>query len=45
MKKVLKIAGLSLLGLLVILTFVFLWQKSRPKVIVYNSETVTKGNI
>jgi HlyD family secretion protein len=45
MKKVLKIAGLSLLGLLVILTFVFLWQKSRPKVIVYNIETVTKGNI
>ena len=45
MKKVLKIVGLSLVGLLVILTFVFLWQKSRPKAIVYNIETVTKGNI
>jgi HlyD family secretion protein len=45
MKKVLKIAGLSLLGLLVILTFVFLWQKSRPKEVVYHIETVTKGNI
>ena len=45
MKKVLKIAGLSLLGLLVILTFVFLWQKSRPKEVVYHIETVTKGKI
>lgn len=45
MKKVLKIAGLSLLGLLVILTFVFLWQKSRPKEVVYHIETVTKGDI
>ncbi len=45
MKKVLKIAGLALLGLLVILTFVFLWQKSRPKVVTYKIETVTKGNI
>ena len=32
MKKVLKIAGLVLLGLLVIWTFVFLYQKSRPKI-------------
>lgn len=45
MKKVLKIAGLSLLGLVVILTFVFLWQKSRPKVVTYKIESVTKGNI
>ena len=45
MKKVLKIAGLSLLGLLVILTFVFLWQKSRLKEVVYHIETVTKGKI
>lgn len=45
MKKILKIAGLSLLGLLVILTFVFLWQKSRPKVVTYNIESVTKGSI
>lgn len=45
MKKVFRIAGLVLLGVLVIGTFVFLWQKSRPKVITYNIETVTSGNI
>ncbi len=45
MKKVLKIAGLSLLGFLVILTFVFLWNKSRPKVTSYKIETVVQGNI
>ena len=45
MKKVLKIAGLSLLGFLVILTFVFLWNKSRPKVVIYKIETVTEGYI
>lgn len=45
MKKVLKIAGLSLLGLLVIWTFVFLYRKSRPKQKTYQIETVTKGNI
>lgn len=45
MRKVLKIAGFVLLGLLVIGTFVFLWQKSRPKVTTYKIETVTKGSI
>lgn len=45
MKKVLRIAGLALLGVLVISTFVFLWQKSRPKVVTYKIETATKGDI
>src|SRR5574344_1871974 len=45
MKKVLKIAGLVLLGLLVIWTFVFLYQKSRPKIKTYRIETVTRNNI
>lgn len=45
MKKVLKIAGLVLLGLLVIWTFVFLWQKSRPKKIVYNVEEAKMADI
>ena len=38
MKKVLKIAALVLLGLLVLWTFVFLWNKSRPKVQTYQIE-------
>ncbi|MDR1742358.1 MAG: efflux RND transporter periplasmic adaptor subunit [Dysgonamonadaceae bacterium] len=45
MKKVLKIAGLVLLGLLVIWTFVFLYQKSRPKTKTYQIETAKKTNI
>lgn len=45
MKKVFRIAGLALLGLLVISTFVFLWQKSRPKTVTYNIETAAKGDI
>ncbi|MEA4903634.1 MAG: efflux transporter periplasmic adaptor subunit, partial [Petrimonas sp.] len=45
MKKVLKIAGLALLVLLVIWTFIFLYKKSRPKVKTYQIETVTKNNI
>jgi HlyD family secretion protein len=45
MKKVLKIAGLILIGLFVIGTFVFLWQKSRPKVTTYNIESVSRGDI
>lgn len=45
MKKALKIAGLVLLGLLVIWTFVFLWQKSRPKVKTYQIETVAMHKI
>jgi len=45
MKRILRIAGFVLLGLLVISTFVFLWQKSRPKVVTYKIEAATKGNI
>ena len=45
MKKAVKTAGLVLLGLLVIWTFVFLYQKSRPVQKVYQFETVTKGSI
>lgn len=35
MKKIFKIIGWSLVGLLVIYTFVYLWQKSQPKEKVY----------
>ncbi len=45
MKKVLKIAGLVLLGLLVVWTFIFLWQKSRPKVKTYQIETAAMHKI
>lgn len=40
MKKFLKITLLVLLAAGIIGTFVFLWMKSRPKVVVY--ETVTQ---
>jgi HlyD family secretion protein len=45
MKRILRIAGLVILGLLVISTFVFLWQKSRPKVVSYKIETTTTDTI
>ena len=45
MKKILKIAGLILLGSLVIWTFVFLWKKSRPKVKNYQIEQAQNANI
>ena len=45
MKKVLKIAGLILLGLLVIWTFVFLWKKSKPQVKTYTIEQALDSNI
>ena len=45
MKRILRIAGFALLGLLVISTFVFLWQKSRPKVVTYKIETAATGTI
>lgn len=45
MKRILRIAGLVLLGLLVISTFVFLWQKSRPKVVNYKIESTTTDTI
>lgn len=45
MKRILRIVGLVLLTLLVISTFVFLWQKSRPKVVRYTVVTAQNGNI
>ncbi len=45
MKKVLKIAALILLGLLVIWTFVFLWNKSKPKVKNYQIEQAQQATI
>jgi len=45
MKKVLKFASLIIAAVLVIWTFWFLWQKSRPKVKKYVIENVTMGNI
>lgn len=45
MKRILRIAGFVLLGLLVLSTFVFLWQKSRPKKVSYQIETATVGNV
>ena len=45
MKKILKIAGLILLALLVIWTFVFLWKKSRPQVKNYQIEQAQKATI
>lgn len=45
MKKIFRIVGLSLLGLLVISTFVFLWHKSRPKTVTYKIESAVKGDI
>jgi HlyD family secretion protein len=45
MKKVLKIAALVLLGLLVLWTFVFLWNKSKPKVKNYQIEQALQATI
>lgn len=45
MKKVLKITLWILLGLVVLGTFYFLYQKSKPKIIRYEIETVTSGSI
>ena len=45
MKRILRIAGFALLGFLVISTFVYLWLKSRPKVVNYKIETTTMGSI
>lgn len=45
MKKVLKITGLILLGLLVVWTFVFLWKKSKPKVKNYQVEQAQNATI
>ncbi len=45
MKKVFKIAGLILLGLLVIWTFIFLWKKSQPVQKNYQIESAAMHNI
>ena len=45
MKKIFRIVGFALLGLVVLSTFVFLWRKSRPEVVTYNIESATMGNI
>ncbi len=45
MRKILKIAGFSLLGILVIWTFVALWKKSQPVEKEFQIESVTKRNI
>ena len=45
MKKVGKIILFVILGLIVILTFVFLWNKSRPEVSIYEIVSPTEGSI
>lgn len=45
MKRILRIIGFALLGLLVISTFVFLWQKSRPKTVNYTIVEAETGSI
>ena len=45
MKRILKIIGFALLGVLVISTFVFLWQKSKPKTILYTIVAPKIGDI
>ncbi len=45
MKRILRIIGLVLLGILVISTFVFLWQQSQPQVVQYTIVAAQKGNI
>ena len=45
MKKIFKIAMLVLLAGAVVWTFWFLWQKSRPKVKLYEVEVVGEGSI
>lgn len=45
MKRVLKITLWVFLGLVVLSTFYFLYQKSKPKITKYEIETVTKSTI
>ncbi len=45
MKKILKISGFVLLGIIIISTFVFLWQKSRPVIVKYEVITPEIGYI
>lgn len=44
-RKILKVVGLALIALAVIGTFVFLWQKSQPKEVIYEVVEVTEGDI
>ena len=45
MKRILRIFGFALLILLVISTFVFLWQKSKPKTVLYTIVVPVTGDI
>ena len=45
MKRILRIIGFALLGVLVISTFVFLWQKSKPKTVLYTIVAPAVGDI
>ena len=45
MKRILRIIGFALLGVIVISTFVFLWQKSKPKTVLYTIVTPAVGDI
>ncbi len=45
MKKVIKIIIFVIIGLIVVGTFVFLWQKSRPSVVEYEIVTPERGTI
>jgi HlyD family secretion protein len=45
MKKTGKIILFVIIGSIVIATFAFLWNRSRPRVTVFNIETVSRGNI
>ena len=45
MKRILRIIGLALLALIVISTFVFLWQKSKPKMVLYTIVVPQMGDI
>lgn len=44
-RRILKIAGLSLVASIVISTFIFLWIKSQPKETVYEIVEVVEGDI
>ena len=45
MKRILRIIGFALLGVIVISTFVFLWQKSKPKTVLYTIVAPAVGDI
>jgi len=45
MKKVGRIIGITIISLLVLLTFVFLWKKSRPEVKTYDIVSPVTGTI